>query len=127
MKKGDIFWATDKSKHQHPIVFLKTLSEGRFSACILSSKVTEGNVKMSENDFLKKDEDGKKYVIVFNNSHLVPDRVFEKDEFWLSSKIPKGRLSESGIELVEKYTNGISSEYHPFPIWDINSQIHSRT
>ena len=126
MKKGDIFWATDKSKHQHPIVFLKTLSEGIFSACILSTKETKGNIKMSENDFLKKDEYGKKYVIVFSNSHLVPNRTFEKSEFWLSSKMPKGRLSESGIELVEKYTSGISSEYHPFPIWDTNSQSSNR-
>lgn len=84
---------------------------------------------MSENDFLKQDENGKKYVIAFKNSCLVPHRVFEKDEFWLSSKQPKGKLSESGIELVEKYTNDINSEYHPFPIWNTNPKIRigSRT
>lgn len=119
MKKGDIFTAIDKTKHPHPIVFIEISSEGKFNACILSSKDTNGNVKMSKNHFLAKDENGKAYPIKFNNSHLVPYRFFEKEELWLSSKEPKGRLTEEGIKFVESYTHTANLEYHPIPIWQI--------
>jgi len=116
MNKGDIFIATDKSKHPHPIVFLETLSEGKFKACILSTKGGHGNLKMSDTHFTKVDENRNEYTVTFKNSHLVPYRVFEKEELWLSTQEPKGRLTEEGIRFIEKYTSDINSEYHPIPI-----------
>ena len=118
MKKGDILIATDKRKHPHPIIFLEASSDGKFNACIISTKGTNGNVKMSENHFFKKDEYGNDYHIKFNNSHLVPYRIFEKEELWLNSREPKGKLTDDGISFVEKHTRGSYSEYHPVPIWD---------
>jgi uncharacterized membrane-anchored protein len=81
MKKGDILVATDKSTHPHPIIFLETSSEGKFNACILSTKSTNGNIKMSIKHFFEQDENGNDYDIKFNNSHLVPYRIFEKKNF----------------------------------------------
>lgn len=82
MEKGDIFIAIDRKKHPHPIVFLKILSEEKFTACILSTKETNGNIKMSENHFLRQDRNGDDYVVTFDNSHLVPGRIFEKKKYF---------------------------------------------
>ena len=116
MKKGDVFTATDRENHPHPIVFLEVSSEGKFNACILSTKPTQGNVKMSENYFLKQDAKGNEYTVMFNNSYLVPGRIFEKEDLWLSSMEPQGRLTECGIKFVEEHTRGTNSEYHPVAI-----------
>jgi hypothetical protein len=117
MKKGDIFVAIDKRKHPHPIVFLGKSSDGKFNACILSTKGTNGNVKMSIGHFFTHDENGIDYEIKFNNSHLVPGRIFEKEELWLNSVDPKGKLTEEGIRFIERYAIGANPEHHPVPIW----------
>jgi hypothetical protein len=118
MEKGDILIATNKKEHPHPIVFLEASSEGKFNACILSSKDTKGNIIMSKNHFVEQDENGNDYTIKFKNSHLVPGRIFEKEKLWLNSTAPKGKLTAEGIEFVEKYTKETNPEFHPVPIWE---------
>ncbi|MDH5032439.1 hypothetical protein [Chryseobacterium cucumeris] len=118
MNKGEIFKARDKRNHPHPIVFLERLSESKFSACILSTKDTEGNIPMSEEHFLNLDENARAYSIIYNNSHLVPYRLFKKEDLWLESNEPCGKLSEKGIEFIEKYTKDTNLEFHPVPIWE---------
>ncbi len=118
MKKGEIYMAQDKGKHPHPIVYLENLSNNKFKACILSTKGILDNVKMSESHFEKQDDNGRSYKIQYKNSHLVPNRVFEKNECWLDSTQPQGKLTEEGIEFAEKFTKGCELEYHPLPIYE---------
>jgi hypothetical protein len=116
MDVGEIFWAEDKEDHPHPIVCLENLEDGKFSACILSSKPTNGNVLMSESYFQKFDGNGIEYKIQFKNSYLVPKRIFKKDVLWLSSTDPQGKLTKEGIAFIETHLSGVEPEFHPFHI-----------
>lgn len=103
MEKGDIFWATNKNDHPHPIVFLEQIDRVRFKGCILSTKCTNGNILMSEEHFKTHEEGGDKYTVVFKNSHIVPNNTFIKMEFWLRSHEPVGRLTDQGIDFIKEY------------------------
>ena len=117
MKIGEIFRAKNLEEHHHPIIFLGKLPEGKFKACIISTKDTDGNIKMEKSHFEEFDEGGLKYKYSYNNSHIVPYRVFEKETLWLESEIPQGKLTQKGIDFIEKYFKDIKTEYHPYPIW----------
>lgn len=118
MKKGDIFWAKDKSCHPHPIVYLSdSCEQGRFSACILSTKQVLGNVKMQKEHFYEKNENGEIYSFNYNNSYLVTSATFLKEEIWLESDLPCGRLTEEGILFIDENLGNIDSIYHPIPIY----------
>lgn len=117
MTKGDIFIAFDAAKHPHPIVFLEMMSDDKIAACIISTDSGHGNIKMSEKDFFKQDENGNDYYIMYNNSYLIPGRVFEKELLWFNSEKRKGKLTKLGIKFVEECANGVKPEYHPVPVW----------
>lgn len=116
MKKGDIFIAKDKNRHPHPIIFLKTLGKGKFSACVISHEESKGNIPMSEEHFFTQDENGENYLTSFNDSYLVPSK-FIKEKLWLDSLEPRGKLTNAGIEFVENHINSLNAEHFPLPIW----------
>lgn len=73
---------------------------------------------MSEEHFHIKDENGNPYPIQFRNSHLIQGK-FIKEELWLVSQIPQGKLTEKGIDFIEEQTKGIEAQYHPVAIYNI--------
>jgi len=117
MKKGEIFRAIDPSNHPHPIVFIEKIDNEKFKACILSTKDTNGNIKMEPDHFYEKDENGGSFTITFKNSHLVPKLVLEKEYRWLKTEKPEGKLTDKGIAFIDKYLKDIESICLIGPIW----------
>jgi len=106
LEKGDIVWAIDREKHFHPIVFLEVLNENEFRACILSTKPTNGNIKMEKKHI---DES---YSFKYKNTHLVSEYKFVKQNDWIQDRKPVGRLTKEGIKFIEeKITNAIEICY----------------
>jgi len=116
MVKGEIFWANNRDDNPHPIVFLERIDIVRFKACILSTKPTNGNIQMSAEHFYTEDKMGQHYKINFNNSYLIPNDSFIKMDFWLEGNIAQGKLTNKGIEFIEKYITE-NPVLCPAPIW----------
>ena len=113
MTKGDIIWAKETEIHFHPIVFLNRIDDISFEACILSSQPTNGNLLMLPSHF----HENAQYRFRFNHTHLVTKCTFTKMNNWVHSRIV-GRLTEEGIEFVERNINRIRV-LHEAPIWEL--------
>lgn len=107
MQKGDIFWAENKKKHPHPIVFLEWIDSDSFKACILSTKPTNDNIPMLKTHFYETDQKGRRYTIQFSNNYLVPDVYFIKMASWLKSQVAQGRLTKAGVEFIESNVKNV--------------------
>jgi hypothetical protein len=101
--KGDILWAKDTSAHKHPIVFLATINDQSFKACILSHSAEHGNIKMEASHFQIADNSGVNYQFQYENTHLVTSHSFVKMNNWIDSN-PNvvGKLTRIGVAFIEK-------------------------
>ncbi|HAN18762.1 MAG: hypothetical protein A2X13_07115 [Bacteroidetes bacterium GWC2_33_15] len=118
MTKGDIFFAKDTERHFHPIVFIESIDNDRFKACILSSKPTGKNLLMQSSHFLPVDSNNKPYSFQFRNSHLVIDNSFIKLNDWINEDKIIGKLSPEGIRFIESNMPDELPILLNAPIWD---------
>ena len=124
MRKGDIFWAKNKDENPHPLIFLDWIDDISFKACILSTKSAYSNILMLESHFCKRDQNGKPYSIQFSNTHLIPNVSFIKLTSWLKSDIEQGKLTNEGVEFVERHITEKPILW-PAPIWEFESDTEN--
>lgn len=106
MNKGEIYTAHNKQDHPHPIIFLEWIDRVTFKGCIISHEPGKGNIPMQQDHFFIDDENGGRYNIQFENSHLIPNETFRKMEFWVNCDKVEGQLTNLGINFIEPYTRG---------------------
>ncbi len=117
-EKGDIF--LNKDSGQHPIIFIEWIEKFEtFKGYIISSMKVGSNLLMEDDHFCKEDDLGKKYTIVNKPSYLIIDHAFKKKMEWLKDVNKSGKLTELGIEFVEKYEKDIEPLYSNKHIRDI--------
>ncbi len=109
MTKGDVIKG---EKTDHPIVFIKNDVDDQFIGCMIthsSSDLYPNNIGLKSAHFFEKDDEGNDWKIKYDNSYFVELYLIKRND-WGPYKI-KGRLTQDGVEFVEKYLKGKT------PIW----------
>jgi len=118
MEIGDIVNAEDKKKHPHPIVYIKENGNDSFFGCVISHETNFGNIEMKEEHFRIQDKDGNRYLVQYENSHLIPYQ-FIKMKDWITNVTVVGKLTESGIEFVINAISNMEPILHDGHIKDL--------
>lgn len=96
-------------KRGHYMVFIEKISFSDFIAVMISTKCADNkNIIMSENHFEKKFIDNEDCKITFNNSHLVPAKLYKY--FNMGPFELCGILSKDGLNFVKKNIENLNLE-----------------
>ena len=97
--KGDILRGRKGSNAIHPIIFLEGHDDSFFiGAMITHCSNHADNILMLEEHFNEYDSRGRKYILCFDNSHLVEAKLLKRLEWQPFVKV--GELSFLGITFV---------------------------
>ena len=104
-QRGDILVATDRDLRagHHPILFFDHMHSWDFIGCMLTHEVMDRNEPMIEDHFLDTSDE-----FEYENTQVVKGKFIKFAEWEPFYKV--GRLSESGIEFVERLIHGLPLE-----------------
>lgn len=104
-QRGDILVASDRELRAgyHPILFFDHMHSWDFIGCMLTHEITDKNESMLENHFLYTSDE-----FEYENTQIVKGKFIKFAGWGPFYKV--GRLSESGIEFVEKLIGNLPLE-----------------
>jgi hypothetical protein len=108
MQRGDILLG---EKTIHPIIFLRLESSDQLIGCIIThsnSRRYGDNIKMSDNHFEDRDEQGKTYSIKNESSYFVAIELIKENDY--GPFVKAGKLSPIGIQYVESHLKSNQKE-----------------
>ena len=102
--RGDIILGRKGSDAIHPIVYLRPKDEDFFiGAMITKSDKFSSNIPMRQDHFKEYDENGVKFELSYNNSHLVKAKLIKRNEWQPFRKV--GKLTDAGVSFIETNTD----------------------
>ena len=125
MRKGEIYYSKNTINNPHPIVCLEDTSKDTFKGAVISTKAFGNNVIMDETHFLKKDDNGNPYKVVYGPSYLIYDKFIKTSIETNEKKV--GNLSVKGLAFVEMKLKDIEPDYFPRHIKDRNLEQNTKT
>lgn len=103
--KGDILRGRKGSDAIHPIVFLEGHDDSFFlGAMITHSSNHKDNILMLKEHFNELDQNGSKFELYFDNTHLVEAALLKRLEWRPFRKV--GEISVAGIAFIEEKLKG---------------------
>lgn len=109
---GDILQAKNRSKEAgfHYIIFYDGYSDDEFEAGVLTTTNNfPDNILMDKSHFVEKNSEGNNFKITFNNSKLIPVKLFKPEEWGPYRKV--GQLTDNGINFVREIIGDLKPVY----------------